>query len=75
MSEIKGQLLGIILTLMVFGGVSATVAAVYSSSASKVSQYAEHIEEPAAGEVDYDTGNSGGAIAAPGQVAYPALHY
>ena len=53
MSEIKGQLLGIILTIMVFGGVSATVAAVYSVSANKVANYADGVETNAAGEVDY----------------------
>ena len=55
MSEIKGQLLGIILTLMVFGGVAATVAKVYSDSASKVTNYADNIEGDAADEVGYST--------------------
>lgn len=45
MSEIKGQLLGIILTLMVFAAVSVTVAAVYKQSASKVTQRSENIED------------------------------
>ena len=48
MSEIKGQLLGIILTLMVFGGVAATVAKIYADSASKVTNYADNIEGDAA---------------------------
>ena len=54
MSEIKGQLLGIILTLMVFGGVSAAVAAVYAVSAQKVANYSENVETNAGNEVDYD---------------------
>lgn len=45
MSEIKGQLLGIILTLMVFAAVSVTVAAVYKQSAGKVTQRSENIED------------------------------
>ena len=55
MSEIKGQLLGIILTLMVFGGVAATVAKIYADSASKVTNYADNIEVDAADEVGYST--------------------
>ena len=54
MSEIKGQLLGIILTLMVFGGVSAAVATVYAVSAQKVANYSENVEINAGNEVDYD---------------------
>ena len=45
MSEIKGQLLGIILTLMVFAAVSVTVAAVYKQSANKVTEKSENIED------------------------------
>ena len=45
MSEIKGQLLGIILTLMVFAAVSVTIAAVYKSSAKSVTQRSEGIED------------------------------
>ena len=45
MSEIKGQLLGIILTLMVFAAVSVTIAAVYKRSASSVTQRSEGIED------------------------------
>ena len=66
MSEIKGQLLGIILTLMVFGGVSATIAHVYAQSASKVTDYAQDVEEPAADEVAFNIPNSNGAVVFPG---------
>lgn len=66
MSEIKGQLLGIILTLMVFAGVSVTVANLYSRTAGKVSQYGEKIEEPAADEVAFDVQQNG---------AFPGLTY
>ena len=44
MSEIKGQLLGIILTLMVFAAVSVTIAAVYKTTAGKVTSKASNIE-------------------------------
>ena len=54
MSEIKGQLLGIILTLMVFGGVSAAVATVYSVTSRKVERYAENIDHNAGIEIDFD---------------------
>ena len=67
MSEIKGQLLGIILTLMVFGGVAATVATIYKDSANKVSWYAENIEGDAANELGYSTADH--------TPANPVLHY
>lgn len=51
MSEIKGQLLGIILTLMVFAAVSVTIAAVYRSSADKVTEKANNIENGAQAEL------------------------
>lgn len=54
MSEIKGQLLGIILTLMVFGAVSVVIASVYSKTAAKVRDYGTNIEVLAADEVGYD---------------------
>ena len=55
MSEIKGQLLGIILTLMVFAAVSVTIAAVYKTTAGKVTQKASNIENGAQTELN---GNS-----------------
>ena len=67
MSEIKGQLLGIILTLMVFAGVSITVANLYSKTAGKVSDYGEHIEEGAADEAGYEIPQPNGA--------FPGLNY
>ena len=45
MSEIKGQLLGIILTLMVFAAVSVTVALVYKQSAAKVTERSVNIDD------------------------------
>lgn len=36
MSEIKGQLLGIVLVLMVFAAISASMVAVFSNLATKV---------------------------------------
>ena len=41
MSEIKGQLLGIILVLVVFGAISVTMATVFKSTASSISSKAE----------------------------------
>lgn len=55
MSEIKGQLLGIILTLMVFAAVSVTIAAVYKTTAGKVTEKANNIENGAQTELN---GNS-----------------
>ena len=52
MSEIKGQLLGIILTLMVFAAVSVTIAAVYKTTAGKVTQKANNIENGAQTELN-----------------------
>ena len=52
MSEIKGQLLGIILTLMVFAAVSVTIAAVYKNAADKVTEKANNIENGAQTELE-----------------------
>ena len=75
MSEIKGQLLGIILTLMVFGAVSVIIANVYASAATKVSTYSTDVEMNAADEVGYEIPSEGEGFAAPGNVAYPGLSY
>ena len=40
MSEIKGQLLGIILVLVVFGAISVTMATVFKNTGTKISQKA-----------------------------------
>ena len=73
MSEIKGQLLGIILTLMVFGAVSITIAHVYGATAAKVTNYGTEVEEPAADEVGYTIPN--GAVDRNDAVAFPGLSY
>lgn len=65
MSEIKGQLLGIILTLMVFGAVSVTIAHVYKDSAAKVTNYSKDVEEHAADEAGYTIPSA----------AFPGLSY
>ena len=62
MGEIKGQLLGIILTIMVFGGVSAVVATVYNTTADKVTRYAENVENDAAIEIDYSIPSNNGLL-------------
>ena len=73
MSEIKGQLLGIILTLMVFGAVSITVAHLYGATASKVTNYGTNVEENAADEVGYTIPN--GAAVRNDAVTFPGLSY
>ena len=62
MSEIKGQLLGIILTLMVFAAVSVTIAAVYKSTAGKVTEKADNIENGAQTQLDSTNPNSSGLL-------------
>ena len=73
MSEIKGQLLGIILTLMVFAGISITVAHIYTVTAGKVSTYSNKIEEPAADETGFVIPSS--AVVRNDAVAFPGLSY
>ena len=75
MSEIKGQLLGIILTLMVFAGVSVTVASVYAKTAAKVNDYAKNIEEGAADEAAFDLTPFQNQAYIPGNVEFPGLSY
>ena len=41
MSEIKGQLLGIILVLMVFGAISVAVVTIFNNLVDKTAQRAE----------------------------------
>lgn len=48
MSEIKGQLLGIILVLMVFGVVGGTLKSVFNGMADTVSETVETIEDDVA---------------------------
>ena len=43
MSEIKGQLLGLILVLVIFGTVSVAVAQIFKDSANKMNEEAEDI--------------------------------
>ena len=45
MSEIKGQLLGIILVLVVFGAISVTMATVFKKTGAQI---AEKADDPAA---------------------------
>ncbi len=59
MGEIKGQLLGIILTLVVFGGVSVAIAKVYQASSEKVTTYSSGAEVNAADETGYEIPTSG----------------
>lgn len=44
MSEIKGQLLGIILVLTIFAGVSAAVIAIFNSMTEKIQTKVENID-------------------------------
>ena len=59
MSEIKGQLLAIILSLMVFGAVSGTVAAVYKTTAGQVTQKSSSITSGIDSALSNNSGNSG----------------
>ena len=74
MSEIKGQLLGIILTIMVFAAVSVVVAKVYANTAAKVTDYSASVEGPAADEVGYEIPTND-QYAPPGMTAQGLLHF
>ena len=74
MAEIKGQLLGIILTLMVFGAISVTIAHVYHETAAKVTEYSSDIEQLAADEAGWDIPTSG-AVVRNDAVTFPGLSY
>ena len=47
MSEIKGQLLGIILVLVIFGGVSIALANVFKNTADQVAEKSEDLGKDA----------------------------
>lgn len=47
MSEIKGQLLGIILVLVIFGGISVAMATVFKNTAEQVSDKSEDLGKEA----------------------------
>lgn len=50
MSEIKGQLLGIVLVLIIFGGVSVALAKVFKNTSGQIASKAEDIGEDAEGQ-------------------------
>lgn len=50
MSEIKGQLLGIILVLVIFGGISVAMATVFKNTAEQVSDKSEDLGKNAQAE-------------------------
>ena len=56
MSEIKGQLLGIILVLVVFGGISVAMATVFKNTATQVSNKSANLGAEA-GQVFVDSGS------------------
>ena len=58
MSEIKGQLLGILLVLVVFGSVSVAVASAFKGISDKITEKAENPESDAAAEFT-DNGGQG----------------
>ena len=70
MSEIKGQLLGIILTIVVFGGISVVLANVFNNTSNKVVRYTENIEAGAADEVNYVPPSYGAEPAPSGLLHY-----
>ena len=53
MSEIKGQLLGIILVIMVFGIVAAGLTTVFKNLTSSVSSEVTHAIQPSYAELTY----------------------
>ncbi len=62
MSEIKGQLLGIILVLVIFGGISVAMASVFSNVSKQVENKSSNLGNDAAQVF----------VEAPGQNAEPA---
>lgn len=46
MSEIKGQLLGIIMVLVIFGAVSVTIATLFSTSNEKIVEKSTNLTKP-----------------------------
>ena len=69
MSEIKGQLLGLILVLVIFGAVSVGVSSIFKSSAEKITD--EYGETSTAIDSQFTTGAAGAAPAA-GGLAMPS---
>ena len=53
MSEIKGQLLGIILVLMIFAVVSGVIASVFKSASDNITLKAEHTFDGASSVLNY----------------------
>ena len=51
MSEIKGQLLAIILVLVIFGGISVAVARIFNQTADQVAEKAEDLGKDAKQEI------------------------
>ena len=47
MSEIKGQLLGVILVLVIFGGISVAMATIFKNTAGQVSSKSEDLGKEA----------------------------
>lgn len=47
MSELKGQLLGIILVILVFGGISVMLANAFKTTAGRISQDADVVFDDA----------------------------
>ena len=70
MSEIKGQLLGIFLVLIVFASVSLVVSGIFKSTTDKITEKTESTIENAGQEVtsEEDDDNMG-------PEAHPMLHF
>ena len=70
MSEIKGQLLGVILVLIIFGAVATTMGIVFTNSLNKVNSKYNETGQTSEGQF------SSGAAAAPAPAAGEGLlHY
>lgn len=68
MSEIKGQLLGVILVLIIFAAVSTTMGLVFSQSVNKVSEKYSGVTSSAETQLTPGPSAAGGA-------AFPGLSY
>ena len=60
MSEIKGQLLGIILVLMIFAAVSGVVALVFKNAGDTITEKAEHTFDDADSTLVFASESTGG---------------
>ena len=63
MSEIKGQLLGIIMVLIIFGAVSVTVATIFKDSRDKITEKSNDMTSGVETTLRLPTNNNGQLLA------------